>query len=241
MNRNVLKIIACISMFIDHMGFVLFPHVEAFHLIGRIAMPIFAFFIGEGCLYTKNRKKYFLRVFILGIICQAVYAAESVITGSDGWGYLNILLTFSLSIILCCTFLYARELCWQGDRMQKVKGFALWLSSFLIIVAVILLEKGSEKYIGTRIKFDYSVFGIMLPAFVVVSNNKTQKLIYFSLGQIAAAYFIYGISALFFCALIPVVLLWLYNSQPGKKNLKYFFYLFYPLHLVLIYGLSFVL
>lgn len=54
MNRNQLKIIACISMLIDHIGYVLFPDVTVLRLIGRIAMPIFAFFIGEGCLYTKT-------------------------------------------------------------------------------------------------------------------------------------------------------------------------------------------
>jgi len=73
MNRNHLKLIACMSMLIDHIGYVLFPEAELLRIIGRIAMPIFAFFIGEGCLHTRDRKKYFLRLFVLALICQAVY------------------------------------------------------------------------------------------------------------------------------------------------------------------------
>ena len=60
---NALKIIAAISMFIDHMGLIFFPGVELFRILGRIALPIFAFMIAEGCKYTKNRLRYFLSVF----------------------------------------------------------------------------------------------------------------------------------------------------------------------------------
>ena len=54
MSRSTLKIIACISMLIDHLGFVMFPHIPIFHLIGRIAMPVFAFFIAEGAIHTRT-------------------------------------------------------------------------------------------------------------------------------------------------------------------------------------------
>ena len=60
LSGNMLKIIAAVSMFIDHMGAVLFPGVMIFRILGRIAFPIFAFMIAEGCRYTKNRIKYFL-------------------------------------------------------------------------------------------------------------------------------------------------------------------------------------
>ena len=53
-SNNVLKIIACITMLLDHMGFILFPEYPIFRIIGRIAFPIFAFLLAEGCYYTKN-------------------------------------------------------------------------------------------------------------------------------------------------------------------------------------------
>jgi len=95
LTRNMLKTIACISMLIDHIGYILFPQIAVLRYIGRLAMPIFAFFIGEGCLHTRDRKKYFLRLFSLGMVCQAVYVLEYLIMGSGDPFYLNILLTFS--------------------------------------------------------------------------------------------------------------------------------------------------
>lgn len=240
MNRNVLKIIACISMLIDHTGLILFPGVAAFRLAGRIAMPIFAFFIGEGCLYTKNKKKYFLRVFILGIICQAVYVAESIVTKSDTWGYMNILLTFSLSIILCYAFINIKEN-YAGECAEKHKATVLFTVTIALLVLIEFFCRNSEDIIGTNIEFDYGVFGMTLPAFATVSKDKTKKLMSFSLAHTVMAYGFYGFNGLFLCALIPLVLLLFYNSEPGRKNLKYFFYLFYPLHLALLYCISFVL
>ena len=79
MNRNHLKLIACAAMLLDHMGLLLFPGVLALRMIGRVAMPLFAFFIGEGCRYTKNRKKYFLSVFLLGVGCQLIYIVDALI------------------------------------------------------------------------------------------------------------------------------------------------------------------
>ena len=85
---------ASLSMLIDHAGLMLFNDNPTMRMIGRLAFPIFAFFIAEGFRYTRNRGKYFMRVFLLGVICQIVY------TIADGSVYIGILLVFSLSIIL---------------------------------------------------------------------------------------------------------------------------------------------
>ena len=53
---NQLKLIALITMTIDHIGFMLLPQVKILRAIGRIAFPIFAYMIAEGCQYTRNRK-----------------------------------------------------------------------------------------------------------------------------------------------------------------------------------------
>ena len=57
-----LKTVACILMVIDHIGLVIFPYVQILRIIGRLSFPIFAYFITEGCKYTKNKFKYFLTV-----------------------------------------------------------------------------------------------------------------------------------------------------------------------------------
>lgn len=235
MNRNQLKIIACISMLIDHVGYVLFPDAVILRLIGRIAMPIFAFFIGEGCLYTKNKKKYFLRVFILGLLCQAVYITESLITHSDGGAYLNILLTFSLSIILCSSYLSAVSAFRSDDKKQRIKGLSLFALCLIVIGAVCLFCEHSLALTGISIEFDYGICGICLPLFAALSKDKTKKLICFSLALTFSAFTLYNDILFSFCALIPLALLIFYNGKGGKANLKYFFYAFYPCHLALIY------
>ncbi len=233
MNRNQLKIIACISMLVDHMGYVLSPEIEIFRIIGRLAMPIFAFFIGEGCLYTKNRMKYFLRVFLLGIICQAVYIIESLITKSGSGFYLNILITFSLSIILCSAFLHFRENCKNGGK--KFISIAVLVVTLLSLLALEGFCQNSKDIIGTEITIDYGIFGIILPLCASASKNKAHKLFCFSLGLLIFGLYFYGPGIKLLCALFSLLLLFSYNGKSGKANLKYFFYAFYPCHLALIY------
>ncbi len=232
MNRNHLKLIACISMLIDHIGYVLFPDVQLFRIIGRIAMPLFAFFIGEGCLHTRDRKKYFLRLFVLALICQAVYIGESFITGSGRGLYLNILFTFSFSIILCSLTI----------RTEEEKSFKRW---FIFIVAVVgfwgmdLLFEYISDSAKVNLHLDYGIEGILLPLFALPKEEKRKKLICFAVGLFFFSVSHYGLFNLYFIfAMIPAVLLCFYNGQGGKRNLKYFFYLFYPLHLAVIYGVN---
>ena len=58
---NALKILAAIFMTIDHIGVMLFPRMLILRIIGRLALPVFAFMIAEGCKYTRNKKKYFCK------------------------------------------------------------------------------------------------------------------------------------------------------------------------------------
>ena len=234
MNRNQLKIIACISMVIDHIGYILFPDVQLLRLIGRTAMPIFAFFIGEGCFYTKDRKKYFLRIFILGLICQLFYIGESLINGSGDALYFNILLTFSCSVIVCSTFLSCRN-----NPTDKNKFL------FLICIGVFFAVNFAFSFIkektGVNICFDYGFEGTVLPVFALIYKDEKRKKIMYSAGTVLFAYFTYGIGLYFLFALVPTVFICLYNGKAGKKKLNRFFYLFYPLHLAVIYGISLII
>ncbi|MBR6568083.1 MAG: hypothetical protein IKK60_05475 [Clostridia bacterium] len=232
MNRNHLKLIACLSMLIDHIGFVLFPEVQLFRILGRIAMPLFAFFIGEGCLHTRDRRKYFLRLFILALICQAVYITESIITGSGNGLYLNILFTFSCSVVLCSVFLRLdKDNCFKNRVVFIFTVCAFWAMDYLF-------EKISASY-GLKLHIDYGIEGILLPVFAVMSKDKGKRLILFAAGLIFMAERIYGFFNLYFLfAMIPLLLLCFYNGEGGKRNMKYFFYLFYPLHLAVIYGVN---
>ncbi len=233
MTRNALKIIACISMLVDHIGYILFPEVAFLRYIGRLAMPIFAFFIGEGCLYTRDRKKYFLRLFVLGLICQAVYVLEYLIMKSGDPFYLNILLTFSASIVLCSAFLN----CFDKESRHK-KGKENFILGLVLTVIVIICALGKERIIPFH--FDYGLGGIILPLFACATKEKHKKLLTFSAGLVLCLLTLdysdplWTVFAL--CSLIP---LWFYNGKAGKANLKLAFYLFYPVHLGVLYLISF--
>ena len=214
MNRNLLKIIACISMLTDHIGYVLFPELEVFRIIGRIAMPIFAFFIGEGCLYTRDKKKYFLRVFLLGTICQAVYIAESLITNSGSGFYLNILLTFSLSIIACSAFLNFKDNR-KVEGKQKYISTAIWISTVIFILALEGFCQNSLSIIGTTITIDYGIFGIFLPLFVVMNKSRGYKLSGFAIALLFLGYNYYGFDVKLLAAAASIPLLLLYNGKGG--------------------------
>ena len=90
---NQLKIIAMITMTCDHVGLQIFPQLQWLRILGRLAMPIYAYMIAEGCRHTRDRKKYLMRLLGMGILCQIVYfvAMESL--------YQCILITFSLSAL----------------------------------------------------------------------------------------------------------------------------------------------
>ena len=73
LNSNALKLLAAVAMFIDHFGLLYFPEVLVLRYIGRLAMPLFAFAISEGCRYTRDKRKHFLFLFAVGLACQLVY------------------------------------------------------------------------------------------------------------------------------------------------------------------------
>ena len=91
---NQLKIVACIAMLIDHIGMILLPDMVFLRIIGRIAMPLFAFTFAEGCFYSKHKLRRFLLILGLGLVTSAVMSfAEGELQG-------NILITLSLSSLI---------------------------------------------------------------------------------------------------------------------------------------------
>lgn len=235
MTRNALKIIACASMLIDHIGYFLFPEIGELRYIGRLAMPIFAFFIGEGCLYTRDRKKYFTRIFSLGVFCQLFYVGEWLVNKSTNPLYLNILFTFSASVLLCSAFILSTT----GEDKSKKRRYSFIFGGLLILFALIcyLGERGA-----TDLSFDYGFGGIILPVFAAVTKERKKKFFIFAAGLLLCVLsFNYSDIMWTVCALLSLVPLAFYNGKSGEKNLQKAFYLFYPGHLAAIYLASFFL
>lgn len=225
MTRNALKIIACVTMLIDHVGYFLLPEVTVLRYIGRIAMPIFAFFIGEGCLYTRNRKKYFTRVFLLGVFCQVFTVGEWLITKTTNPLYLNILFTFSASVLLCSAFIRSTS---AEDKKEKL-GYSFLLGGLL--VAFMVLDRLYENDI-ISLNFDYGLSGILLPLFAATTKDRKKKLVTFAAGLLLCVLCLnYRDPMWTVCSFIPLIFLAFYNGKSGKYNMQKGFYIFYPAHL----------
>ena len=220
--NNQLKIIAMISMLLDHVGVALFPQVRWLRIAGRLAYPIFAYMIAEGCVHTKNRTRYFLQIAGLATVCQLVYYI------AEGSLYQSILVTFSLSI-LC---IYAI------DNFQKHKGFFSGALAILVFGVVTYACRVLPRKIA-GFDIDYGFLGVMLPVVVFLVPNKMGKLC--AAGVLLVAMCSSYLNDIQWFALLALPLLLFYNEKRGKARLKYLFYIFYPAHLVAIYFLGMLL
>lgn len=238
MTSNKLKILACISMACDHIGYLIFPQVMVLRYIGRLALPIFAFFIAEGCRYTRSKPKYFLQVVGLAVICQLFYVGESLLNGGIKSVYLNILFTFSLSIMVCSAYLWLANAL-KSHRLKSIifSGAAFALSLGFTVFCCTYLS----KVFGIPITVDYGIVGALLPLFAVIFKDKAKKLIAFTVGTVIYCIFNSAIQPYTWFALLSLPLIAVYNGKLGTKKLKWAFYLFYPLHFAAIYGIDFLL
>ena len=217
---NQLKIIALITMTIDHIGMYLLPQFPILRIIGRLSMPIYAYMIAEGCRYTRNRKAYLLLTIGVGALCQVVYWIAM------GSLYQCILITFSLSISLIYTLDYAKN-------KHTIAG---WLLLAGVFAAICFVSIGLPRLLPTTdFSISYGIFGILLPVLVYIANNKTQAIVMFAIGQILLSYSHGGVQ---WYGLATLPLLALYNGKRGKARLKYLFYIYYPAHLAALYLLG---
>ena len=236
LSGNELKILGAIFMVIDHVGFMFFPYLIALRIIGRLSYPIFAFMIAEGCYYTKNKVRYFLNLFALGSVCQLVYYLY------DGQLYMSILITFSLSILV----IYAMQ--FMKETLFSNKGLLIKSLSVLIFALSIV----ALYFLNIVLEIDYGFWGSLAPAFAIIlrkPQNCTNKL-WGKIDNHISRVFAFGVGLLFlalkldsiqiYCLLsLPILLL--YSGKRGKLKMKYFFYLFYPIHLLVLQGLIYVL
>ena len=215
MNRNVLKIIAVISMLIDHIGAYIFPDAYWLRCIGRLALPIFAFFIAEGMRYTRSRKRYVLTLLVFAIISQIPYGFLRE------FYYLNILFTFLIAIFA----IFLIENYKKNETLYMI--YLLLLGSVLLFVEFLNIV-------------DYGIFGVLLIlVFYFVKDKKLSLslgaacLVLLTLKMMLFAGFTLR-STVQFLSILSLLLLYFYNGNKGKVNLKWLFYIFYPLHLLVI-------
>lgn len=233
----VLKILACIFMAIDHIGFVLFPNQIIFRIIGRLAFPLFAFFIAEGCHYSKNKIKRFLLIFVMGLAYLLFYYVYTKTF------YVSIFITFSFSIF----FIYLLM-----DIKKKIFEKKLLIGIPLFILLVLLLI--GTYFIFDNYTIDYGFAGMLVPVIISLFDFKNMNvpkilkyLDNYLVRLICLALSLIGVcmtaslrisQPYCFLALIPLIF---YSGKIGYSKLKYGFYAFYPIHLVIIEGISMII
>lgn len=238
LDGSALKLIAVFSMLIDHSAValietgvlhsldetVLFSLLNTefgrrwytidlvFRMIGRIAFPLFCFLLTEGFLHTHDRKKYGAGLLLFALLSEVPF--DLLVTGRlYDPGYQNVYWTLAAGLAVL----------WGMDRTQGS------LSLQLLILA---LGAGAAELLRT----DYGGIGVLLIALFYLLRKKPfwQTL---CCGALTAweSWSVLGTAAL---SLIPIRL---YSGKRGKLRLKYFFYWFYPIHILLLVGLRFLL
>ncbi len=228
MSSFVLKIIAIISMLCDHSGDAFIGGLSPFNIIGRIAFPIFAFQLVIGYKNTSNFKKYMTRLVIFALISQIPFYIFTHDVIHNDTLILNIFFTLILGIM----------------------GIVFWdhfSNKFLKVISVIAIAS-----LAQLIRVDYGYWGVLLILFIYLfcptinkDNHKSNKanLIVFVTGYLALcfikffSYFklvsVAMTFALMLFTFLPIIFMLLYNGKKGP-SIKYFFYLFYPVHLLIL-------
>ncbi len=206
---STLKIIAIITMLLDHMGAIIWPQYIFLRIIGRLAFPIFCFLLVQGFLHTHNVHSYALRLGIFALISEipfdlAVYHVP-IYTRHQ-----NVFFTLLLGLLVLIGFKYFEE-------HMFIQMILFALGAFFALVC----------------HFDYGAFGIALIVFIYFYGLH-HSFIILILGLIFLNALPGGIQSYATLAAIPIGL---YNGKRGL-SLKYSFYIFYPLHLLILYLIS---
>lgn len=233
LSGNKIKLIACISMFIDHLAIVylLLSMVVAFNadtfdgmrIIGRIAFPLYCFLLVEGFVHTKNRMKYLISILITAFISQIPFSLlfnpKFFEISGVSVPTLNVCFTLGIGLItLMCI-----------EKVKKPEDNENYLSHMLYygLNLLIIILSCTVTYI---LDTDYSYTGIIL--IVILYYLRKTDIICLITGFVVFSALIDNI-----WVLPSFVIMYMYNGKRGKNigKFKYLFYAFYPLHMAFLY------
>ena len=211
LGRELLKWIAIITMTVDHVGAVLYPEFEVLRLLGRLSFPLFAYLLILGMENTRNIRNYFTRLFIFALISQVPFFLA---IDYGPFELLNIFFTLSFGLLFLTFFK-------KGSALAFVPLFA----SFIL-------------------PFDYGIYGIAMIGCMYILTKNT-KLGVASLLLLNMLFLVPFNSQLLSVAAIPLIVFHKDGALNMTKKIsenfriplwrKYFFYVYYPLHLALLY------
>ena len=224
LDGTTLKLIAMISMVCDHVGDMFFPDVMWPRMIGRLAMPIFSFFIAEGFSHTRDKKKYLCRLGIFALISEIPF--DLAFEGRVGLGHQNIMLSFFLAVV--ALMLYD----WIQGGTKSEENHASIGKTVLGVIAVAAIAA-----LSLLLRADYTIFAVIAVFLFYVLRQKHPLVrtgvgvAFLALTRTVGYYCTTGLS------FIPLAM---YNGKKGK-GLKWLFYGFYPGHLLLLAAIKHIM
>lgn len=227
LTANHLKMIAILAMTIDHIcdlvypGFPAEPVTIGLHIVGRLTAPIMWFFVCEGYNYTHSIKKYMLRMGIFALISHFAYCFAFGIN----------MIPFRTGIFNQTSVMYplfiAILVMWMQDNDLPIKS---WAKNVLIVVLILSAFPADWSCIAV-----FAILGMHKNR----GNLKNQMKVMFLCVAIYSAVSFFFVSKSYALVQFGVLLVYpflkQYNGKKGSaKWMKWFFYLYYPLHLILI-------
>ncbi len=217
-SQEMLKIIACITMLLDHVGATLWPALEL-RIIGRLAFPIYCFLLAEGLHFTKDPKRYGLRLLMGALLSEIPF--DLLFYGRVMPYYHSVMVTLLLG------FLYAMVI-----RITQ----NLWMKIALAVPFMIAADK-----LGT----DYGDWGVAMIALFILTRQMPNRKAWQFWGLMAICWLIGGMTIRLGPVRVPIELfgvlalvpIGLYSGEKSTRSnwVQRLFYLFYPVHLAVLW------
>lgn len=221
LSSNWLKIIAMTAMVIDHWSVIFIgPETTVWRYIGRIAFPIFAFMIAEGAVHTKNKLLYAARLLAFAVISEVPF--DMAFNGAYlEFTHQNVFITLFLGLISVYCLDFFRK---------KGLGALGVVTTLACALAALFLES------------DYGFMGVVVIALMYVFSTVKTGVRYLGFaiaGFMTSIVYVFPLSFGFISSQVYAALcfipLSLYSGKRGRKMNKYFFYAFYPVHILILY------
>ena len=244
-----LKIIAIVTMFIDHIGAAVLEKILAsqnaalisnfntlvwadriLRSIGRLAFPIFCFLLVEGFIHTSNRKKYILRMGIFALASEIPFDMAFFNTPIYV-KYQNVFFTLFIGLVAMQLMEYIQK---RSDMLDAIGNVFIQGIERKLIILIGLIPAIIGIILANLIQCDYSGIGVLLILILYWFREKTlQQCVWGGL------YTVFILAEMW--AWPAFILLFLYNGERGQKINKYVFYAFYPMHLCVLIGIRYVI
>lgn len=225
LSGGTLKLIALITMIVDHVTYVFADHIynpDLYWLgrgIGRLAFPIYCFLIVEGFFHTRSVKKYCFRLFLFALISEVPF--DLALTGMVyNPRHQNVFFTLLIGVAVMYLLQMTRKA--TEEKQAPWKRYLLLLGYIAAFVAAFY------------IRADYGCTGVALIVLMYLFHGSRGSVAIVNIMINALLAQGSPIQYAGACSVIPI---WLYNGKKGL-SLKYFFYIIYPLHLLILYWIK---